>query len=151
MKVMKVANIGNGVTVDHIPAGKALKCLRVIAPPDGTMTTLGINVNSTKLGRKDFIKMENVVLDKDMTDKIALIAPTATINIIRNFKIVKKWEVKMPAKISGTIFCINPGCASRVERYLTPCFTVEKVKPLRLKCDYCERCLFEEDVLSQLK
>lgn len=150
-KTFKVASIEKGVVIDHIPTGKAFKCLKIIEPDATTTITMGVNVNSSNMGKKDFIKIEGIALDNDKIGKIALIAPNCTINVIRDYQVIEKKKVEMPAKITGTISCINPRCATRQENYLTPSFTVETVNPLRLKCEYCDRSLLEEDVLTQLK
>ena len=82
---LKVKPIENGTVIDHIPANKALQVLKILGlPQEGTNVTLAMNVPS-KLGYKDIVKFENRELGPTEIDKIALIAPDATINIIRNF------------------------------------------------------------------
>jgi aspartate carbamoyltransferase regulatory subunit len=148
---LKVGRIRNGIVIDHIPATKAMRCLAVIAPNYKDSIIIAVNVPSTKLGRKDILKMENVFPTTETLDKISLIAPQATINVIKDSKLVEKRQVKYPKELSDTIICINPKCATRVEKYLAPRYSVESITPLRLKCKYCERSLTEDDVMNQLK
>lgn len=147
---LSVAKIREGVVIDHIPAGKAGKCMSVIGPCNGVMI-IGSNLPSGKYGKKDILKLENLFPSDDTLNKIALVAPNATINIIRNSETVEKRKVKYPKEITGTIQCINQKCATRGEKYLTPRFTIESVEPLKLRCKYCDKSLNEENVLTQLK
>ena len=92
---LKVKPIENGTVIDHIPANKALQVLKILGlPKEGTNVTLAMNVHS-KLGFKDIVKFENRELGPTEIDKIALIAPDATINIIRDFEIVSKDQVRL--------------------------------------------------------
>ena len=85
---LKVKPIENGTVIDHIPANKALQVLKILGlPKEGTNVTLAMNVSS-KLGFKDIVKFENRELEHTEIDKISLIAPDATINIIRDYEIV---------------------------------------------------------------
>lgn len=85
--------IENGVTIDHIPPGKALEVLKVlgITPEGGDPMIVLMNVRSTKMGKKDVIKLENVKLDPAKTvAKVKGIAPKVTVNVIRNFEVTRK-------------------------------------------------------------
>ena len=93
MKEMKVNMIENGTVIDHIPAGKATKVLDLLKA-SGEITLIAMNVGSSKMGKKDVLKMENKFLSPDEMKKVAAIAPTATINTIKNFNIVEKKKIK---------------------------------------------------------
>jgi aspartate carbamoyltransferase regulatory subunit len=151
VKMLKVGKIQNGVVIDHIPAKKALRCLALMGSDFDDSTILALNVSSSKFGKKDILKMENVFPDEEVLNKIALIAPGATINYIKNSTVTEKKKVEYPKEITGTVKCINPRCATNTEKYLTPKFGVIGADPLILKCNYCERHMTEEDVVNQLK
>jgi aspartate carbamoyltransferase regulatory subunit len=149
-KELKVRKIEQGTVIDHIKAGCAFSVLRILQLIDykGTLSVLS-NVPSRKLGQKDIIKIEGRELNPEEVDKIALIAPKATINIIRNFKVVRKEKVKLPSVIRGIVKCVNPTCISNQKEPIEPMFVVEREEPLRLRCHYCRRTLEREDVLEQ--
>jgi len=85
--------IKDGVTVDHIAPGKALDILKTlgISPESGNPVIVLMNVKSAKMGKKDIIKLENVKLDPaKVVAKIKKIAPKATVNLIKNYKVIQK-------------------------------------------------------------
>ena len=87
-KELKVPRIKNGTVIDHITAGNAVKVLHILGIPKTTSSTVSVAMNvKSKLGKKDIVKVENRELDPKEVDKIALIAPKATINIIRNYEV----------------------------------------------------------------
>jgi aspartate carbamoyltransferase regulatory subunit len=101
-----------------------------------------MNVPSSVYGKKDIVKVENRELKPSELNQIALIAPTATINVIRDFKVVKKEPVKLPDTIVGTLKCPNPACVTNKDREpVLSIFIVRQKKPLVLSCKYCERNL----------
>ena len=81
-KTYKVYAISDGTVIDHIPATKALKVIDILGLENEGILTIGVGFSSQKMGRKDVIKIERKYLKKEETDKISLIAPQATINII---------------------------------------------------------------------
>jgi aspartate carbamoyltransferase regulatory subunit len=146
--MMMVKHIENGTVIDHIDAGLALEVLRIIGGPNDSAAVIAMNMPSTKYGRKDILKLENLYVQEKKLDLISLIAPRATINIIKNGKVAEKRQVKLPAEVSGVLKCLNPNCVTNKEREpLTTRFTVEK-EPLRLICAYCNK---EFDGTSLLK
>ncbi|MBA7593378.1 Aspartate carbamoyltransferase regulatory chain [subsurface metagenome] len=89
----KIGKIKDGITIDHIAAGKALDVMKIlgVTPEAGNPIIMAINVKSAKMGKKDIIKLENVVLDpKEVVDKIKAIAPSATVNLIKDFEVTQK-------------------------------------------------------------
>ena len=104
-----VRRIKDGTVVDHIENGKALIVLRVldITGREGNVVTVALNVPSSKHMKKDIIKVENKFLEQVETDKLALIAPHATINIIRDYKLVEKRKINLPDSIIGIFDCPN--------------------------------------------
>jgi len=148
-----VRKIKNGTIIDHIPAGQALNVLRLmgITGKEGLRIALAMNVESRKLGRKDLIKIENLELTPEQVNKIALIAPTATINIVRDYSVVEKERVKLPDRIEGILRCRNPNCVTNQPREaVRPTFQVVSRRPLRLRCDYCGYVMGQEEIVTQL-
>jgi len=153
IKELRVSKIREGTVIDHIDAGRALHVLRMLGLTggEGHVIAVVMNVESRKLGRKDIVKVEGLELEEEQVSKIALIAPSATINIIRDYRVVEKIRVKTPGRVVGLLRCINPNCVSRLEREpIISVFHVESVRPLRLRCEYCGAMLGQEDVIVQL-
>ncbi|WP_324736484.1 aspartate carbamoyltransferase regulatory subunit [Thermococcus sp. SY098] len=151
MSELKVSAIKEGTVIDHIPAGKGLKVIEILNLDalNGGTVLLAMNVHSKKLGRKDIVKVEGKYLSEEEVNKIALIAPTATVNIIRDYKVAEKFNVEVPEKISGILRCANPNCISNHE-YVVPKFYVISKEPLKVRCHYCERTMEEEEILTNL-
>ena len=139
-KELKIPLIKDGTVIDHITAGNAVKVLHILGIPKGTSSVVSVamNVNS-KMGKKDIVKVENRELDSQEVDKIALIAPKATINIIRDYEVVKKHKVELPEEIIGLLSCSNPTCVSNAKEPVKSRFKIICKDPLRIKCYYCER------------
>jgi aspartate carbamoyltransferase regulatory subunit len=136
----KLKKIKDGTVIDHVPAGKALEVLRILGVTGAYKDTVALlmNVDSKKIGRKDIIKVENKELTQQEADRLALAAPNATINIIKDFAIRKKIVAKLPKEIVGLVKCANPQCVTNKEAVETS-FTIASTNPLELRCDYCER------------
>lgn len=140
MKELKVQPIRNGTVIDHIAAGNAIRVLRILGMPRPGWTstiTAAMNVPSSR-GRKDILKIEDRELDPAEVNKISLIAPNATINIIREYEVAKKERVQLPEKVSGLVKCPNPNCVTNHEPVKSQ-FLVVARDPLRLHCAYCDR------------
>ena len=151
-KGLLVRKIRDGTVIDHIPPGNALNVIRIlgIAGEDGSRLSIIMNTDSSKLGKKDIVKIEGRELTMDEVDIIALIAPTATINIIRDYEVVSKKDVSIPDTVEGVVKCANPNCISNAGREKAiPKFKVVSKDPLILKCIYCERYTTREDILRQ--
>jgi len=139
-KELKIPLIKDGSVIDHITAGNAVKVLHILGIPKGTSSVVSVamNVNS-KMGKKDIVKVENRELDPQEVDKIALIAPKATINIIRDYKVAKKHKVELPDEVIGLLSCSNPTCISNAREPVKSRFKVVCKDPPKIKCYYCER------------
>jgi len=139
-KELKIPRIKDGTVIDHITAGNAVKVLHILGIPRSTSSIVSVAINvKSKLGKKDIVKVENRELDPQEVDKIALIAPKATINIIRDYEVAKKHKVELPNEIVGIVSCSNPTCVSNANEPVTSRFKVIKKDPPRIKCYYCER------------
>ena len=143
MKEFKVMPIKNGTAIDHIEPGMALKVLKIlgITGTKESIVSVAMNVPSAKRERKDIVKIENRELEPDEINKIALIAPDATFNIIRDFNVDNKHKVVLPDTIEGIVRCENPNCISnKSEPILPKCVVISKT-PVTLKCSYCDRMI----------
>jgi aspartate carbamoyltransferase regulatory subunit len=147
-----VSKIKDGTVIDHIPAGRALSVLRIlgIKGDEGYRIALVMNVESKKIGRKDIVKIEGREIDEKEASLITLIAPSATINIIRNYEVIEKRKMEVPKLIKGLIKCPNPQCITNNDIEALSKFVTISVKPLKLKCAYCETYITEEDVIRQI-
>jgi aspartate carbamoyltransferase regulatory subunit len=140
VKELKVQPIRNGTVIDHISPGRAVAVLRILGLPRPGWTstvTAAMNVPSAQ-GRKDILKIEDRELDAGEVNKIALIAPNATINIVREYEVARKERVELPDKVSGLVRCPNPNCVTNHEP-IKAGFLVTHRDPVRLQCAYCDR------------
>ena len=150
MKDFRVTPIRNGTVIDHIDCGQALKVLRIIGITDSVRSTVSVllHVPSKKDGWKDVIKVEDRELDTKEVDKISLIAPKATINIIRDFNVAEKFNVKLPDVAKGIVRCGNPNCITNMDEPVETEIIVESKDPIVLRCLYCDR--IQEDVADRV-
>jgi aspartate carbamoyltransferase regulatory subunit len=138
-----VRRIREGTVIDHILPGKAFNVLKTlnITGKEGNIVTVALNVPSSKKNKKDIIKVENKFLKNDDTDKIALISPHATINIIRNYQVAEKRKIQVPDFMSGIFKCTNINCISNEEKGIVPTIIVLDKINIVLKCKYCARLI----------
>ncbi len=151
---LTVSKMRCGTVIDHIPAGRALDVLRVlgITGREGLRIAIIMNVESQKLGRKDIVKIEGRELSPEEVNAIALIAPTATINIINDFRVVSKFRVEVPEIIEGILRCPNPTCITNKSREpIVSKFKRVSRKPLILQCEYCGTLLHETEIASHIR
>jgi len=148
---LRVSKIKDGTVIDHIIAGHALEVLKILAITDNVkgIVTVGMNVPSKTLGLKDMVKIEGRELESEEVDKIALLAPQASINIIRNYKVVDKQLVRLPEVIRETVKCANPACISNSNEPVKSTFYVDNEEPLRLRCHYCGYIMEKQDISKQ--
>ncbi|MFW6122135.1 MAG: aspartate carbamoyltransferase regulatory subunit [Petrotogales bacterium] len=140
MKKLKITPIKNGTVIDHITPGSAVKVLHILKIPESTSSVVSVAINvKSKIGKKDIVKIENRELDTREVDKIALIAPKATINIIRDYEVVEKHRAQLPDEIVGIVKCSNPTCISNAREPVKSRFLLVCDAPPRIKCYYCER------------
>jgi aspartate carbamoyltransferase regulatory subunit len=137
---LKIPRIKHGTVIDHITAGSAVKVLHILGIPKTSTAVVSVAMNvKSRMGKKDIVKVENRELDPSEVDKIALIAPKATINIIRDYEVAEKHRVSLSDEIVGIVKCSNPTCVSNSREPVKSRFKVIKKDPLRIKCYYCER------------
>ena len=135
-----VSALENGTVLDHIPAENVYKALDLLGLKDiQNQITIGINLNSKAQGRKGIIKIENRFFKDDELGKLALIAPMATVNVIRDFKVVEKKKVVLPKEVIGIAKCRNPKCVTNHQPIKTKFKTIQKNDEISLLCHFCEK------------
>jgi aspartate carbamoyltransferase regulatory subunit len=151
-KELRVTKIRDGTVIDHISGGYALDVVKIlgITGKEKRVMTIAINMPSKRFGVKDIVKIEGRALNAGEVNRIALVAPHASINIVRDYRVVEKLEVVLPKVIEGIVRCVNPACISNSDEPVISKFFVESDEPLLLKCNYCGYVLEKTDVLSQL-
>jgi len=145
---MRVSKIESGTVIDHVTSGRALRVLGILGidGDSGDVVSVGMNVPSDRLGRKDVVKVEGRELSQSELDVLSLIAPDATINIIRGYEVVDKQRVERPDQVTGVIECPNPDCITAADE---PIETRFDVLDDGLRCVYCES-LVRDDVVEQM-
>lgn len=143
--MLKVDTIEKGTVIDHIKGGKGKKVLTVLGIGEDYphRVALMMNVPSKKSGTKDIVKIEGKVVDEDAGNTIALISPGATINIIENEKVVKKYTVELPERLEGLGRCPNPNCITNSQRAKKE-FSMDAGL---YRCHYCERLFDAEELV----
>lgn len=138
-----VRRIRDGTVIDHIDNGMGLKVLDALQTDgsDGSLITIALNVPSGKFSKKDIIKVEDRFLKDDDTNKLAVIAPRATINIIKDYRLVEKRRVSLPNEISRIFLCTNPDCITNSKEKIESRMDVSDRDGRILRCVYCSRTL----------
>jgi aspartate carbamoyltransferase regulatory subunit len=139
---LRVSKIKNGTVIDHVTAGEALRVLAIldIDGSGGETVSLGMNVPSDRLGRKDVVKVEGRELSQSEVDVLSLIAPDATINIIREYEVVDKARVERPTEVRGVFTCPNSSCITNAGE---PVETAFEVLEDGVRCEYCDTIVRE--------
>jgi len=128
----------DGTVVDHLPVGSAAKALTMLGLPREGPVTVGMNVPSKRLGRKDIIRVEGLELRKSEADRLALLGTGVTVSIVKKGAVVRKQRLEVPERLVGVLKCAHATCVTNHER--TPSvFDRTSVSPLVLRCVYCER------------
>lgn len=145
-----IRRIKEGTVIDHIRAGEALRVLQIlgITGKEGEIVSIAMNVPSSKIGKKDMVKVANRFLKSEETDKLALVAPQATVNIIKNYKVAEKRKVELPIVFRGLLRCPNPTCVSNMahEPIVSTIDVIDRETPL-LRCRFCQRLITSSDTV----
>lgn len=146
MKELKVSAIENGTVIDHIPSNSVFEVVKILRlEGSDNMLLIGTHLNSKKLDKKGIIKVRGRYFDIEEINKIALVAPQATLIIIKDFEIVDKKIVEVPDEINGIAKCFNPNCITNHEQMTTKFLVVSK-NEIKLKCHYCEKITEKQDI-----
>ena len=133
---LRVSKIRNGTVIDHITGGQALNVLAILGI-DGTTgesISVAMNMPSDRLGKKDIVKVEGKELSQNEVDVLSLIAPAASINIIREFDVVEKHRVERPSSVEGVLECPNHNCITTENEPISSRFAVVDDG---VRCEYC--------------
>ncbi|MHA1407882.1 MAG: aspartate carbamoyltransferase regulatory subunit [Candidatus Heimdallarchaeaceae archaeon] len=145
-----VTKIKEGTVIDRIPPGKALKILEVLGIDSNYPYTVALvmRVSSQVMTLKDVVKIKGKALSESETQKLSFIAPTATVNIIEDYNVKQKIQLKIPEHVEEFIKCLNPNCISNTHEPIVSSFDVISKEPLILRCVYCDR-LIEQQYLER--
>ena len=140
---LRVSKIRDGTVIDHIAGGQALNVLAILGidGSGGETVSVGMNVPSDRLGRKDIVKVEGRELSQEEVDVLSLIAPAATINIVRGFEVVEKSRVERPGRVTGVLSCPNANCISTQGEPVESRFEVLEEG---VRCGYCDTIVRED-------
>ncbi|MDY0266459.1 MAG: aspartate carbamoyltransferase regulatory subunit [Methanimicrococcus sp.] len=145
---LRIKAIENGTVIDHITPGQALNVLHILSLGEDFTNTVSVVMNAGgSRGDKDVVKIEGRELTEKEVDAISLLSPKATVNIIRNFEVIQKRQIKTPEYIFGIVKCVNPNCITNSSEPIEAKFAVtanEKVKSLILRCVFCESVMTED-------
>ena len=137
---LKVSAIKDGTVLDHIPSSQVFKVIDILGLSGSEHpVTFGVNLDSKSMGRKGIIKISERFFRDDELNKRALIAPNASVNIIRNFRVAEKKVLAIPETVSGMVKCINPMCVTNHEDIPTKFKPIVKGSEIQLLCHYCEK------------
>ncbi len=144
---LKARKIERGIVLDHVPANKSFLVLKILGIDEhfpGSITLL-TNVPSTKFGLKDLIKIEGKEIGKGELEKLAILSPYITVNVVRDYKTVEKFRVSLPDVITDMSKCPNENCESNKTKSFK--FFVEEREPVKLRCAYCNQVFKEKQLL----
>lgn len=147
-KELAVAALENGTVIDHIPSDSLFKVVDLLGIESlNNSVTIGFNLDSKKCGKKSIIKIANVTFPEDILNRIAIIAPHAVINIIKDYEVVEKHKVTLDDNIYDIVKCGNPKCITNNEPMRTHFHVVDR-ENVTLKCHYCERSVSKNITLK---
>ena len=136
---LKVSALENGTVIDHIPPKSVFSVIKLLNLEGlESQLLIGINLDSKKYGKKGIIKVSNKFFESVEINKIALVAPNATLIVIKDFQVVDKKQVEPPKEITKFVKCFNPNCITNHES-ITTHFTVISQEEIKLRCHYCEK------------
>lgn len=139
-KELKVSAIKDGTVIDRIPSHELFHVIEILGLAGGSyQMTFGTNLESKKLGRKAIIKIADKFFENDDVNRIALVAPDAKLNIIKDYQVVEKRPLEIPSEIVGLVRCMNPRCVTNHEKIETRFATRMGPNGLILRCHYCEK------------
>ena len=135
--MLEITSIDKGIVIDHIKAGFGFKVYNYLNLDKAEYNVALItNAYSQKMGKKDIIKINNVI-DIDYTF-LGLIDPNITVNIIDNGKTIKKVKLEVPQVVRNIIRCKNPRCVTSVEHYFDHVFHLVDKEKRSYRCEYCD-------------
>jgi aspartate carbamoyltransferase regulatory subunit len=145
-KELQVSAIENGTVIDHIEAKSLFQVLKLLHLENyHNQILFGTNLDSKKYGKKGIIKVAGKYFKMEDINKIALVAPTATFIVIKDYQVFEKTKVEIPDEIFQIVKCFNPNCITNHEKIPTKFHVIDK-KDLKLQCHYCEKITERDDM-----
>ncbi len=145
-KHIAIPAIENGTVIDHVPSRETFKIMKLLELNEFIHPiTIALNLESKRIGKKGMIKINDRVLSEEEVNKVAILAPQATVNIIKDYKVREKILVRVPNLIEKIVKCSNPNCITNIEDVKTR-FELVAENPLKLRCAYCERTIGRDDI-----
>ncbi len=145
---LAVAALKNGTVIDHIPAASLFKAVKILGLETlGTQLTIGNNLDSKRIERKGIIKVADTFFPEATLNRIAIIAPNAKVNIIRDYEVVEKRPVTLPDTLTDIVRCANPKCITNNEPMST-IFEVVDRDNVKLKCHYCNHVIDSSEAVT---
>ncbi len=136
--MLNIGGLHQGVVIDHIPAGGAMRIYEYLNLEDLDASVAIIkNASSKKMGKKDIIKIEGpITID---LDTLGVLYPNITINIIEEDQIVEKRGLRLPERVTNIIRCKNPRCITSIEQELPHIFRLADPTTGAYRCIYCDQ------------
>jgi aspartate carbamoyltransferase regulatory subunit len=146
-KELSISAIREGTVIDHIPSEETFNVAEILKLKDSKgIVSVAKGLTSRKSNSKGIVKIAEKFLSQEEVNKISIVAPKATVNIIRNYTVSKKLKVSLPDEIISIIKCSNPNCITNKEKTETKFYVLDKNR-LNVKCHYCERSMGKEDIV----
>lgn len=146
-KELQVAALENGTAIDHIPTEELFKVVSLLQLQKiDHRITIGNNLRSRKMGKKGIIKIADKFFREDEINRIALIAPSVSLNIIKDYEVIEKKEIRLPDEIVEIVKCNNPKCITNNEPMKTRFHVIDKEKVV-LQCHYCELKVDKDEIV----
>lgn len=147
-KELIVSAIENGTVIDHIPADKVFEVIKILGLENvENPVYFGTNLESKKYGRKGIIKISNKFFAAEEINKIALVAPTASLIEIKDYEVINKHLVEIPNRIENIVKCFNPNCVTNKENVPTKFVVLkDEAGKIKLRCHYCEKNTTEDNM-----
>lgn len=143
----QVRAISDGTVIDHLPPSSIFKVIRLLHLEETTNPVIfGSNLDSRLLGKKALLKIVDQYFDEGELGYLTLVAPSATISVIRDFNVVEKRQITPPEVVEGFVRCANPMCITNHERITTHFNVIQQSGELSLRCKYCEKITQQEQI-----
>jgi len=147
-KELKVSAIRNGTVIDHIPSNKSFQVIKILnLEKSSNQIYFGTALESKKFGKKGIIKISDKYFEDEEINKIALVAPSATLIEITDYEVTKKESIRLPEFVEKIVKCFNPKCVTNIQGIRTRFKVIEDHKGvMKLACHYCEKTMGKENI-----
>lgn len=136
---LQVSALQNGTVIDHIPSKRLMDVMALLHLEDvSTPVTIGYNLKSSKMGQKSLIKIADKFFSDEEINQLSIVAPNASLCIIRDYEVIEKKAIIMPDELQGIVKCANPKCITNNEPMMTRFHVTDKTRGV-ITCHYCEK------------